>query len=145
MELKYVAAVIVALVVVVVFLSFYIGLFKTKPTVNQHVDVRYACVNLNKTTISKSDLETILYGFLTDQCYYFEAKLGEKLQISDLEKMVSSIDETIKVLPKKECRLPLTSTKTVFVCCSEILEAGKSINISKSQISYSDVLICERE
>jgi hypothetical protein len=145
MELKYVAAVIVAFVVIVVFVGFYIGLFKINPELNQHVDVKYACSQLNGTTISKSDLETILYGFLTNQCNYFEFKLNENLQFSEIEKIVHRINNKAEVLPKNDCELPLTATNTVFVCCSGVLEQGKPINISKKQIINSDVLICQRE
>jgi hypothetical protein len=145
MELKYVAAIIVALVLVVVFIGLYTGLFKLKPTFDQHIDVRYACSQLNGTIISKSDLETILYGFLTDQCNYFEFELSESLQISEIERIIQKIDSRAKVLPKNECELPVTATSTVFVCCSEVLEAGKPINISKIQVIHSDVLICQRE
>ncbi len=145
MELKYVAAVIVAFVVMIVFFGFYAGLFKLNVGFNQHVDVKYACSKLNGTTISKMDLETILYGFLTDQCNYFEFNLTESLQISEIERIVHKIDNKVEVLPKNDCKLPLTATNTVFVCCSDPLEQGKRINISKRQITYSDVLICQKE
>jgi hypothetical protein len=143
MELKYVAAVIVGFAVVVVFISFYIGLFKLKPAIDWHVDVRYACSQLNGTIISKSDFETILYGFLTDQCNYFEFELKQSMEMKELEEIVKGIDENAMVARKNNCELPITATRTVFVCCSDLLQIGKPINISKRKIINSDVLICQ--
>jgi hypothetical protein len=136
---------IVAVVAIMIFLGFSTGLLKIKFEKNEYVDVKYFCSELNKTKISKEDLKTILYGFLTSQCNYFEFELKQSIGINELEEIAKEIDKNVVVAPKNNCELPITATKTIFVCCSAQLKPEKPINISKRKIINSDVLICQGE
>jgi hypothetical protein len=109
---------------------------------NMKVDVGYACIQLNNTEISSQDFEDIMYGFLTGQCNNFSAKTSQRMTISDVSRVVKSIDNSVEVIKIGECTLPSVKTHTVYLNFSEI-EEGRNIYLVRKEIYNSDVLICD--
>jgi hypothetical protein len=140
----YIFVIFVAIVLLVIFISIITNLFKFPiPSVNYPIDVKYACSQYNGTEISIENLETVLYGFLTDQCNNFSGRLKQTITASDLRRIVDEIDKSVNIIILDICRLPTINSHTLYLCCDEILEEGKSFNTTRKEIKYSDVLICE--
>lgn len=143
MALEYVFAVIVA--VVFIFVSVSISILKPDiiPNTNHVIDVRYACVQYNDTEIDFESFKTLLYGFMTDQCKYFTGKLKQSATIDDLKRAATEIDKKVNVVTLSSCEMPTAAAGNLYLCCSEVLEKDKTFNITRKEITNSDVLICQ--
>jgi len=142
--LEYIFAVAIIAVVIVVSIGFITGLVKPEfiPRIRLVSDVRYACAQHNGTQISFDNFKTVLYGFLTDQCSSFSAELKQGMTIDDIRRAAEETEEGMQVVQLNSCHFLGTNTHTVYVCCSDLFEAGKNINITRREIKNSDVLIC---
>jgi len=144
MALEYVFATVVAVVVIFVMIEIISTILKGKliPENPNIVDVRYACSQLNNTQISYENFKTLVYGFFTEQCKNFVGRLKESVTLEDMQRAVKEVDEKIKVIPISECGFPTISARTLYVCCGNVLEKNKVINIVRKEIKNSDVLVC---
>jgi hypothetical protein len=145
MALEYVFVVIVAVVAIVVGISMLTNIISPGiiPPMNQVVDVKYACAQYNETKITFENLKTLLYGFLTDQCKYFVGELKETATIDDLKRAAKEINKNIAVVVLSSCELPTISAHNLYIYCNSTLEKDKTFNITRKEIKYSDVLICQ--
>jgi hypothetical protein len=100
------------------------------------------CIQLNNTEINSQDFEDVMYGFLTGQCNNFSAKTSQRMTISDINRVVKYIDNSVEVIKIGECTLPSVKTHTVYLNFSEI-EEGRNIYLVRKEIYNSDVLICD--
>jgi hypothetical protein len=145
MALKYVFAIIVAVVVILVSIGILRNIIGPGviPQTNQIIDVRYACVQYNDTRITFGNFKTLLYGFLTDQCKYFVGRLKEAATVDNLKEAVKEIDENVDVFLLSGCELPTISAHNLYLCCNSTLDKDKTFNITRKEIKNSDVLICQ--
>jgi len=132
---------LIILVSILIFQNLLSELFV--PPLDLHIDAKYACVNYNNSKINQDKFEAVLYAFLTDQCNNFFANLEQGISFEDIERIIARIDESVIVIRIDSCKLPSVNSHSVYVCCSDFLEAGKAINITRREIKNSDVLICE--
>jgi hypothetical protein len=147
MALEYPFVMLVAFVVIIVVIGIVATVLKGRfvPEDGNPIDVRYACSNLNNSQISYDNFKTLIYGFFTEQCKNFVGELKETVTFEDMQRAVQEIDEKIKIVKISECSLPTVSARTLYVCCGEVLEKNKVINIIRKEIKNSDVLICVME
>ena len=143
--LEYVFVIFVVVVAILVGIGIMTNVITPGiiPRTNQIVDVRYACIQYNETKINFESFETLLYGFLTDQCKYFVGELKEAATVDDLKRVAKEIDETVDVVLLSRCELPTISAHNIYLCCNETLEKNKTFNITRKEIKNSDVLICQ--
>jgi len=134
--------VIIFIIVGVSIVRYFYEHIKPDQNDNTKVDVRYACIQLNNTEINSQDFEDVMYGFLTGQCNNFSAKTSQRMTISDINRVVKSIDNSVEVIKIGECKLPSVKTHTVYLNFSEI-EEGRNIYLVGREIYNSDVLICD--
>lgn len=118
--------------------------FSKPPEVSPEInlDLKYACSQFNETAINTDNLRLLILAFLNGQCNSFTGTLKEKITFKEIEQLVLDFDKTIPVVLTDRCSLPQTSTRSVFICCNEILEENKVINIVQKEIKNSDILIC---
>lgn len=122
--------------------SFILKIYKSWgiPSIDGSIDVRYACVSYNNTKIGLEEFETILYGFMTDQCNNMFFELREEVTEKDIKRIAGEIN----VVKIKECKLPKVNTNTLYlVLDDDRFNIGKIVNITRREIRKSDILICE--
>jgi len=145
MVLEYVFVIAVAVVVILVGIGIATNVISpgVVPKTDQVVDVKYACIQYNETTVGFESFKTLLYGFLTDQCKYFTGNLKETVTVDDLKRAVKEIDKSVSVIILPMCEMPTVEAHNLYFCCKENLEKGKTFNITRKEIKNSDVLICQ--
>lgn len=146
LSVEYIAFTVLFLIVVAIGIGVINYFSKKAPTPPNDIiyDVTYQCSVLNDTTINFNDFKDIFYGFITDQCNNFQAKVTEKITIDDIIRIKNSFDESIPVITIKECRLPDSNSHTIYIN----FEAGEikpnsKIYLKRREIKSSDILICE--
>lgn len=142
LALKQIFILFITLVFIVAMVSFILKIYKSWEilSIDGSVDVRYACVSYNNTKIGLEEFETILYGFMTNQCDDMFFELREEVMEKDVKKIAGEIN----VVKIEECKLPKVNTNTLYlVLDDDRFNTGKIVNITKREIKNSDVLICE--
>lgn len=138
-------AILIAVIVILIAIGILLNFFKQLifPELKVKVDVRYACFEYNNSEITYENFKILLYGFLTGQCNNFFANLSQGITLDDIRRTAKEIDEEINVIDVDFCKLPSVNSYSVYVCCNDVLDAGKTINITRREIINSDVLICK--
>lgn len=141
LALKYPFILILTLIFIFATSSYLLKLFlKARvPKTNYYADVKYACSIYNNGEVGMEELRTVIYGFLTEQCNEFSAKLKEDLDVEDIESIVGK-----KVVEIDECKLPKVNTGSVYVFTDDwTFNKGNFIEIKRREIRNGDLLICE--
>ncbi|MEM5799559.1 MAG: hypothetical protein QXZ43_02755 [Candidatus Aenigmatarchaeota archaeon] len=142
LSVEYVAFVIIFFFVVIVGIQI-IKNIGTKSFNSREIkyNATYNCIMLNDTEINKDELSEIIYGFLTDQCDEFYFKSKNRLTISDLERIVFSIKNNIKIIKIEDCSFPPVNTDNFYVNF-DIIKPGDKIYLNRKKIINSDILMC---
>lgn len=133
---------VVFIVIATTLVYFYLHRLPTN-TNSPPIDVRYACSDYNNTAINFDEFKTLVYGFLTDQCEFFNGTLSDRVTLDDLKSIAGGINSSTNVIQLTTCQLPTFNAHNLYYCCNSSLETNEIINISRKEIKNSDVLICE--
>ncbi|MEM5776907.1 MAG: hypothetical protein QXJ06_00470 [Candidatus Aenigmatarchaeota archaeon] len=142
LSVEYVAFVIIFLFVVFVGIQLIKKVGREDyPNREIKYNVTYSCIMLNYSTISKDELNDIIYGFLTDQCedFYFRSK--SKITVSDLEGVIFSIKNNVKIIKIESCNFPPVNTGTFYINF-DVIKPGDKIYLNRKKIINSDILMC---
>jgi len=146
LTLNYVFLSLIVLVFIVVAIAilrhFYEQTNIDQDGITHPIDVRYTCIQLNNTEINFQDFQDIIYGFLTDQCNDFSAKIDQSITLSDVNRAVKAIDKSVEVIKINECVLPSVNSHSVYLNFSKV-EEGRNIYLGRREIDNSDLLICD--
>ncbi|OGI14989.1 hypothetical protein A3K63_03120 [Candidatus Micrarchaeota archaeon RBG_16_49_10] len=133
------------MVLIVLFIFLGVGIlwnfYKQEPPLPPPpiANVTYTCVNLNNTVITHEDLQDVLYGFLTDQCEYFQATVKDRVTFEDVKRMVKAIDGKREAFKISNCSAFETETGTVYVA----FDYTYDISIFRAGVERSNVLLCK--
>lgn len=145
-SIEYVAFTILFLTVVAIGIGVINYFSKKTPIPPDKIiyNVTSQCIVLNDTAISFSDFGDVFYGFMTNQCNDFQAKLTEKITFDDIVRLKNSWDESIPIVKIRECKLPDSNSHTIYVNFeTDEIRPNSKIYLKRREIKSSDVLICE--
>lgn len=137
--LKYPFLLMVAIIFIAVVGKFIQNIFMRAevPEIEGEIDVRYACSVYNNTSIGYDELVPILYGFKTEQCNNFVARLEENISLDKVERILGK--DAVRL---DECKLPITNTGSLYVVVGgDELDGG--IILRRREVENGDLIVCE--
>jgi len=141
LSLEYVAYAVIFVVVVLVGIQLIKSFGRAPEIKTPRYNVTYNCLRLNDTEIDKTDLQDVIYGFLSEQCKDFYATSLQRITAADVERLVHSFNKNIKVIRIQDCKFPPVNSGNFFINFDAI-EKKEKIYLSRKNIINSDIIMC---